>query len=73
VEEEEEEEGGEERHFEVPRQRKEIELDRMKREQRDAWVAKVLEEKEAFNTLISDPRYQFEIEHPGYPARPTLS
>lgn len=56
--------------YEIPRQRREAELDRKKREKRDAWVEEVLAQKTAFNELVSDSRYQFQIDRPGYPARP---
>lgn len=56
--------------YEIPRQRREADLDRMKREKRDAWVEEVLAQKDAFNGLVSNSRHQFQFDRPGYPARP---
>ena len=62
--------GGDE--LEIPRQRKELELDRAKRQARDAWVEHVIAQKDKFNALVSDLQHQVQVDRPTYPALPTL-
>jgi hypothetical protein len=58
--------------YEIPRTRKEVELDRRKREARDSWLEHTLKQKELFNSLVNDPQNEIDVHRPTYPPLPSL-
>ena len=58
--------------YEIPRTRKEVELDRRKREARDSWLEHTLKQKELFNSLVNDPQHEVDLHRPTYPPLPSL-